>query len=140
MARQPEWLDQLAKLVCDCMDLSDEAPPIGCHYHFNGELWEVSLFILSTEVVGGAYDGVKLSALFFLDLSRLLDIFDVVESSEWQPHRIDESDDLGSHVALIGRFQGRRIWLRILADSPEQFVPGRRANLLNKTLSDLWST
>lgn len=139
MARQPEWLNQMAKLVCDCIDLPEEAPPIGCHYHFNGDVWEVSLFMMSTEIVGGAYDGVKLSALFFLDLTRLQNVFDVVESAEWQPHRIDDTDDLGSHVAVMGQFQGRHVWLRILANSPDQFHPGRKANLLANSLNDIWT-
>jgi hypothetical protein len=136
MGQPPKWLNRLAQRVCECIELPEGAPPVGCHHHFNGEHWEITLFIMSTEIVGGPHDGVKVSTRFFLDLSRLRVVLDSVESSEWQPHRIDETDDLGPHVALTGVFQGRRVWLRVLADSPDRFHPGRLANLLTRSFDE----
>ena len=138
MSSRPEWLTELTNGVCSALYAAEEMPPIGCHVAKSGETWEISLFISPTEIVGGEHDGERLSCLFFLDLLELMHLFDVVESVNWQPHELNENDELRNHVSVTGYYHGHSIWLRVLADSPERFEPGRFAHLNEQKIHDTW--
>lgn len=138
MSRNPEWLKRLVERVCGCIDLLQDAPPIGCHFAEHDDTWEVTVFVASTEIVGGVHDGRRIPSLFVADLSQVLLVFESVESCGWQPHRVDKEDELGAHVAIHGQFEGHQVWLRILAEAPEKFEAGRHANLLDRMIVDVW--
>lgn len=138
MPGQHSWLERLTDRVCACLHAVDQMPPIGCHYCVDHQTWEVSLFLSPTEIIGGQHDGERISCLYMLDMLELLHIFDVVESATWQPHQLNDQDELRAHVAVTGYFEGRQVWLRILADAPERFAPGRYANLLEQKMLDTW--
>jgi hypothetical protein len=113
-------------------------PPIGCHYIRERDAWEVTLFISPTEIVGGQHDGERISCLFLVDIVELLQVFDVVESASWQPHQVNEADELRSHVSVTGFSNGHMIWLRVLAESPERYDSGRYVNVIDQRLLDTW--
>jgi hypothetical protein len=113
-------------------------PPIGCHVSQPGETWEVSLFVSPTEIIGGEHDGVRVDSLYLLSVIDLLQVFDVVEDSSWQPHRAHELDELGSHISVTGYYAGRRVCLRVLAEAPSRFAPGRYANILERRFTETW--
>ena len=55
----PSWLRWFVNdAVRGIMHQADSAP-VGCHFYYDGEndLWEVTLFIGRSEVLGGAHDG-----------------------------------------------------------------------------------
>jgi hypothetical protein len=138
MSGPPAWLTEFADRVCACLLAIDEMPPIGCHYVRDQGIWEVTLFISPTEIVGGQYDGERYSCLFAVDALELLHLFDVVESVTWQAQQVPEGDELGSHLAFAGCVQGRLVTLRVLSETPQRFSPGRFANLHEQKFLETW--
>ncbi|SFH70165.1 hypothetical protein [Planctomicrobium piriforme] len=140
MPAQPQWLSEFVEGVCGCLHAVEELPPIGCHYIHADQTWEVSIFISPTELVGGEHDGERLSCLYVVDVVDLMHVFDVVESASWQPLALNETDELKSHLAVSGYFQGNSIWLRILAETPERYDPGRFIDLNSGRIVDTWNS
>ncbi|WP_437203940.1 hypothetical protein [Planctomicrobium sp. SH664] len=138
MSGHPPWLDRFTQRAVECLHAVEEAPSIGCHVFQDGEIWEVSLFLSPTEIVGGEHDGERLTSLFVADVMELVHIFDTVASASWQPHPLTPQDDLRSHLALVGEFEGHIVWLRILGESPEQFGVGRIADFHGRSVVDTW--
>jgi hypothetical protein len=118
----------------------DLLSPVGCHYYRNQarDQWEVTLFASSTEVIGGRYDGRITASKFCLDLRELLGLFDDVTGFQWQALPLGPEDELGPHISLEGRYEGRSVWLRILATAPPRFETGRCLNARDLRLDDVW--
>ena len=57
----PDWLGEFADLATRAFHSQIPIAPVGCHFHRNDEAespqWEVTLFVSSTEIFGGALDG-----------------------------------------------------------------------------------
>lgn len=140
MTQPPEWLAELADAVAEAIIGVAEPAPLGCHYFYDEprDQWEVTLFPAATEVVGGRFDGRVTPSPFALDLARLSWALDVVERFHWQTHPLGPDDDLGPHVSLEGSHGGHSVWVRILAEAPEQFPIGRRVDASGEGLEDLW--
>ena len=139
----PKWLGVLADLATRALHSESQLAPVGCHFHMNDEFetpqWEVTLFVSGTEVYGGAHDGQRGHCRFMVDLRDLMVAFDVVESFYWQAQPMADDDQVGPHVGLEGLFQGHAVWLRVTAQSPTEFEPGRVFNELDNELQDRWS-
>ncbi len=138
MGEKPEWLIRFVDDVCKCLHAIDENPPIGCHVTRTVDLWELTLFISPTEVIGGERDGERLPCLYVMDVLQLLPVFDVVETASWQPLPLGEQDDLRSHFAVVGEYEGHSIWLRILSEAPELIPPGRFFDHHSDNIVDGW--
>ena len=138
----PKWLGELATLAKQAFHSQSQLAPVGCHFHRNDEAetpqWEVTLFVSSTEVCGGARDGQCVFSRFMVDLRELMAAFDVVESCYWQAQTMTDDDQLGPHVGGEGRFQGHSVWLRITAQPPSKFEPGRVYDQASNELQNRW--
>ena len=138
----PRWIGELSQLAIRAFHSESDLAPLGCHFHENDEVerpqWEVTLFVSSTEVIGGSLDGHRSVSPFMVDLAKLMSVLDVVESCYWQAHTMAEDDQLGPHVGMEGVFRGRSVWLRITAQPPDQFDPGRAFDSIASQLQNLW--
>ena len=138
----PQWLGELATLATRAFHSQSQLAPVGCHFHKNDEVapiqWEVTLFISSTEVYGGALDGQCALSRFMVDLKELMAAFDVVESCYWQAQTMADDDQLGPHVGVEGLFQGQSVWLRITSQPPNEFEPGRVFDEFENELQNRW--
>jgi hypothetical protein len=119
MGAPPEWVDRLVQELSGLFHYHSENP-LGCHWHQAEEVWEISVFMLRLEVLGGARDGENVALPFHLDLQGLPGILESVESLSWQSTRLGDSDDLGQHISLTGTYAGQSVWLRILAEPPAE--------------------
>jgi hypothetical protein len=136
---RPDWLAELAQGAADCL-IADDLGPMGCHYCQSEGVWEISLFVSATEILGGARDGQRFPGCFHLDVQRLLALFGEVTEILWQAWplgRADE-DELGAHISVEGACSGQRICLRILAEAPRRFDVGRYADVYQKRYINLW--
>lgn len=140
--KPPPWIGELARLAVRSFHAPDDIAPVGCHIHHNDESepiqWEVTLFVSSTEVYGGSLDGQRTLSPFMVDLTELMLALDVVESCYWQAQAMAGDDQIGPHVGVEGLFQGHSVWLRITAQPPNQFDPGRVFDVVAVELQDLW--
>lgn len=138
MSTEPAWLKKFAERVCQAMEFPESNSPIGCHYHFAESTWEVTIFASSTEIVGGPSDGSRMPAPFVTDVHRVMTTFDETTSLSWQAAQMGPDDDLGTHLAIRGRFEGNAIWLRLLAEAPAGFAPGRTFNHHTGEVVNAW--
>ncbi len=137
MYHQSGWLTRLSTCVCKSINLMVSVP-VGCHYHQDGDVWEVSLFISPTEYVGGPHDGRRAATNYVLNIKELCECFDSIETASWQAFKLDAEDDLGSHFAIFGTYESHKVWLRILANTPDDFEAGRFENYHEKRFVESW--
>jgi len=126
--RQPEWLRDLADDLCEAFEpLSGEAR-VGYESRLSEDRWELRLFIGQTELVGGDRDGQSEYVNFRLDLSVLVQQFDLVERCEWvaMPQHGAGYSPNSSHLVVDGewRTQPVRVWISSLP--PGSLGPGAR--------------
>ena len=138
--RRPDWLDTLANEVARRIYAVDVLSPVGCHSFYNEEedLWEVTVFASSTEVIGGRLDGKITSSKFGVDVLGVSELFSDVVCIDWQSHRVGPEDELGAHISIEGTFQGVSVWLRVLAQAPERFQVGRYVYTDESRLENVW--
>ena len=117
----PEWLADLANQIASRIEPIDELAAVSCHFSDAGDCWEISLFIAATEQIGGANDGQRLHSRFAFDLLDATSVLDVVEQFYWQPLTIGLGDEVGPHIAIIGQYEGRAVWIRVLSEPGERF-------------------
>ncbi len=138
MSQPPPWIQELTEDVTAGMHAFDVLSPIGCHYHQTERFWEVTIFASRTEIVGGPKDGTQTSSKFSLDLQGVSRLLDDVTEMHWQALPLDGDDDLGPHISLVGRRAGNEVWLRILAEAPPRFEPGRIIWAYDGTSEEAW--
>lgn len=140
MTQPPIWLAETADRIAMQIHGAEALAPIGCHYYHDelSNLWEVTLFVSSTETVGGELDGKFTASRFSVELLGLAAIFSKVQRFSWQAVSMGEEDDLGPHLAVEGRVGEHKIWLRIVADAPKQFPAGRIADVYAMRFHDCW--
>jgi hypothetical protein len=140
MAAPPAWLAHLTNEITPHLHALDVLAPVGCHYYHNRarDEWELTLFISSTETVGGEFDGRISSSKFHVDVQGLLHVFSTIESFHWQALPLGPEDELGPHLSVEGTYQEQTVWLRILATSPDRFEPGRLVHARTMKLEDVW--
>lgn len=138
MAEPPLWLTAFADVIAGYITPVEPLAPMGCHYHLNEGVWELSVFVGDTELVGGDRDGERIPARFLVDVLPLLSQFREIFDFTWQPDRFSEEDELGCHLAIIGIHDEQLVCVRVLSRSPERFPPGRRANIYGGVLEEMW--
>jgi hypothetical protein len=135
----PDWLRDLVEELTACLEPVDPRAPLGCHLcHTDEEVWEITLFVSRTEVLGGEYDGEQVPGRFVLDVTALVRVVDDVENCWWQPLPASADDDLGPHLSIVGRHAGHEVWVRITAEQPESIESGRVANVLTGVIERRW--
>src|SRR5579863_3928411 len=102
MSLPPGWLKELADATALLMMPADVMAPIGCHYCCVDDTWEISLFVSSTEIVGGERDGDVRRSRFCLDVEAVKKLLDEVHGISWQAQSLASDDELGPHVELCG--------------------------------------
>ena len=123
MSKMPQWIDDLAAVVADAM--TAHAPPgrLGLRYLEDDGAWEVLVYTLPVELVGGRHDGEVVSPGFSLDIEQVRSAFTRVDDVSWQAHSLSDHDD-GPCVSVEGEYAGRQVWLRVLAFAPDDEEPG----------------
>ncbi|MBW3541898.1 MAG: hypothetical protein KY476_16640 [Planctomycetes bacterium] len=136
-----DWLRELAEAAAGCLRPADVAAPLGCHVYHNRarDEWELTLFFAATQIVGGPFDGRTTVSKFTADIAALQDVFDEVRVVGWQNARLGSDDALGPQLSIEGTYRGCEVWLRIPANPPERFAPGRLAHAYELRLEDVWS-
>jgi hypothetical protein len=121
-----DWLDALLAAVAACVEVQSPTGPLGTRYHEDEGLWEVVVYPTPVELVGGAHDGAVVVPGFTLDLEQLRAAFDAVVSFGWDALGLNDPE--GPHVHVEGTFRGREVWLRVLAQAPDDEEPGLKVD------------
>lgn len=136
----PAWLRWFVTDVSRGLVNRQGLAPVGCHIFHDSEadIWEVSVFVSRTEVVGGPQDGNVISTGLQLDVMTVCEAFDVAPEVHWQSQAVCEEDQLGNHMSFEGQARGHRVWLRVLHEAPEDIGPGRLLHAPQGVVEDLW--
>jgi hypothetical protein len=123
MPRMPRWLNALVEEVADAMTAHAPSGGLGVRYREEEGDWEVLVYPLPVELVGGAHDGEVVWPGFSLDLERVRSAFTRVDAVVWNAHPLGDEDD-NPCVSIEGEHAGRLVWLRVLAYAPQDEEPG----------------
>jgi hypothetical protein len=120
----PAWMEALVDVVAECLNPHSPMGPLGFRYLEEDAHGELVVYPTPVELVGGAEDGTVVVPGFALDLHALLAAFEHVTALQWCAHGFGPSDPDGPCVSLEGIYQGHEVWLRVLAEPPEDEEPG----------------
>lgn len=120
----PAWMETLVDVVAECLDAHSPMGPLGFRYLEEDAHGELVIYPTPGELVGGADDSTVVVPGFALDLHALLAAFERVTALLWCAHGFGPHDPEGPCVSLEGLYQGHPVWLRVLAEPPEDEEPG----------------
>jgi hypothetical protein len=125
----PEFVDQVAELFEPFVDVGR----VGFECVPNTERWDVSMYLGSTEVVGGRVDGELRPVAFQFDLARLETIFDRIDECHWSAFPAgtvaEDAEPVAaerSFVTIVGRYRENLLRLRVFGAPPADTAPGLR--------------
>ncbi len=120
------WLDELYEALVGCIEADSPMGPMGLRSWEEEGLWEVWVYPMPVELVGGRYDGAVVVAGFSLDLQQLCEVFESVAACGWNALGLNWPQ--GPHVYVEGVFQGREVYLQVLAYAPADEEPGLKVD------------
>ncbi len=120
------WLDRLVRAVAESTLADGPMGPLGCRWREEDDFWEVEVYPTPVELVGGAVDGEVVAPGFTLDVEQLRAAFDQIEALEWQS--LGFPGDEGPRLVIEGIYQGRAVFLQVLAYAPDDEEPSIKLN------------
>ncbi len=127
MTQSPSgWTHASTSIVASCIEFHRPMGPMKWQSLEADHLGEFLVYPTPVELVGGEEDGAIVMAGFSLDLHELLAAFDEVSALHWYAHGLGPDDRNGPPISLEGIDQGPEVWLRVLAEPPEDEEPGLR--------------
>jgi len=97
---------------------------MGWRYHEDDEFAELIVYATPVELIGGEHDDAIVMPGFSLDVQAFQDMFERVTALQWQAPGFGPDDDDSPHVSIEGTYQGHHVWLRVLAEAPDDEEPG----------------
>jgi hypothetical protein len=123
----PAWLDELVEAVADGLTADGPMGPLGFRHGHEEGCWGLVVYPTPVELLGGAHDGAVVAPGFTLDLEGLRAAFDRVDDFGWDAVGLHDAE--GPHVRVEGEYRGREVWLRVLAQAPEDEDPGMKLDV-----------
>src|SRR5689334_10776033 len=93
MSRMPAWIQPLVEAVNASMSANGPEGPLGLRYRQLAECWDLLLYPLPVEMIGGAHDGGLACPSFSLDLDGLRSAFTRVDALGWDAHGVGDNQD-----------------------------------------------
>jgi hypothetical protein len=122
--RPSAWMTALVEGVAGCMEAHGPIGGLEWRYHEDEELLELVVYPTPVKLVGGEHDGTIVLPGFSLDVLALQAVFERVTALHWHAHDWGPDDEDGPHLSLEGIYQGYAVWLRVLAEAPDDEEPG----------------
>jgi len=117
-----DWLDDLLDAVAACVEPESPMGPLRLCAHNEEGFWEVTIYPTPVELLGGAHDGEVVVPGFSLDLEDLRAAFTSIAAFGW--NALGLNDPEGPCISVEGVYQGREVFLQVLAQAPEDEEPG----------------
>ena len=128
MAEAPPWLTSLVDAVGNCTEVHCACGPLAFRWGSEEDVWDVRVYYTPGEAIGGAEDGAILVPGFSLDLVALMATFEELTDACWRAHSFGPHDQEGPHISVEGVYQGHHVYLKVLAEAPEDEEPGFRVD------------
>ena len=114
----------MLEAVSACVEADSPMGPLGLRYREEDGFWGVGIYPTPVELVGGVHDETLVAPGFSLDLEQLRSAFDAIVAFGWNALGLHDPD--GPHVYVEGVYQGREVFLQVLARAPEDEEPGMK--------------
>ena len=123
------WLQDFVEAVVSCIEAHSIMGTMGWQYHEDDALTEIVVYATPVELVGGEHDGAIVMPGFSLDVQELGAVFEHVTELQWHAQGFGPDDEEGPHLSIEGTYQGHHIWLRVLAEAPDDEEPGLQLDM-----------
>jgi hypothetical protein len=120
------WLNDLLEAVSACIEADAPMGPLGLRYDVDADFWDISVYPTPVELVGGAHDGEVVVPGFRLDLERFRSLFETIQDFGW--NALGLGDPEGPYVYIEGMYDGREVFVQMLASPPEDEEPTLKFN------------
>lgn len=129
----PTWLPSFVDEISERFEPFSGVARVGYECAFSEGVWELSIFLGETELIGGAEDGRMLPVNFRFDLSSMTAQFDQIDSIHWNafpnsPVGEDVTGEL-SFLTITGMIADEKVLLQLHSTPPNQIGPGIRQHL-----------
>lgn len=130
---RPEWLRDFVKSAAALFEPLTSIGRVGYDCQADERGWTVTLYLGTTEIIGGPKDGQIEHAGFVIDLQQLTELFQRIHRFEWysvsneQDDRFNESTR--SVLAISGNCDSENfVQLELLASPPRYVGPAFKHN------------
>lgn len=127
---RPVWLTELINRTVEFFEPLSDVARVGYDCRATEDMWQVGLYLGTTEVVGGSRDGQSRPTNFQFDLSQLLDLFSSIERFHWYalPDAAEDDEEAASsYVLLEGHVGENPVRMLIHSVPPTAAGPGFRS-------------
>lgn len=124
---RPAWLAETINELADLFEPMADVGRVGYECQFEEDQWVVSLFLGSTEIVGGLHDGSAKLMNFQFDAVPLLSRFEQITElalNAYPRQSEEQNESQCTSMTIAGVMQGNQIKLRIQTEPPQDAGPG----------------
>lgn len=126
---RPKWLRQFVRQAADLFEPLEQSGRVGFDCRADEHGWIVTMYLGTTEIIGGPRDGQIDHVGFRIDLSELGRLFCDVDQLEWysvaNTDNTTFNDSTRSLLCVKGTIEGNhRIHLELLGTPPRYVGPG----------------
>jgi len=132
----PSWMETLIDVVLGCLEVHTLMGPLGFRFEEENGLWAITAYPTPVELSGGAVDGMVVSPGFSLELEPLFAAFEEISDMRWSVYRYGLHDSDGPELSIEGVYEGHEVYLRVLAEAPEDEEPGIKVDTSAVTVTN----
>ncbi|TWT63415.1 hypothetical protein [Rubinisphaera italica] len=122
MAYPPTWIEDFVRQLAYSIFPQDFPTPLGCHYHQEGDCWEVAVFPSMRRVSGRGFEEESLAtSAFSFDVQQSLALFEELHHLDWVTAPRSEENEAGPHLLFEGIALGEPVLIRVCAEIPTRF-------------------
>ena len=130
---RPQWLRDFIKNAAEVFEPLEHTGRVGFDCQLSDRNWIVTMYLGTTEIIGGPRDGQIDHVSYRIDLSRLTRLFQSVQRLEWysltNEHDERFNDATRSLVSVVGTVEGDQVvQLEMLGTPPKYVESGLKKN------------
>ena len=127
--RRPEWLTQFVTNVADLFEPLTDIGRVGYDCQADEQGWLVTMYLGTTEIIGGPRDGQIEHAGFKIDLCQIMQLFASLSRFEWYSiannHNEAFNEETRAVISAHGTVnEGHPVRLELLHVPPRYVTPG----------------
>jgi len=122
MSYPPSWLEEFVQKISYSLFPHSYPAPLGCHYHLEGETWEIALFPSMRETADDEIGAKRIvPSAFSFDVQQASAHFDDLQHLDWVASPVTEENEVGPHLLFEGTVDNETVLIRVCAEVPRKF-------------------
>jgi hypothetical protein len=125
---RPEWLMSVIEETAELFEPLTGVARVGFDCQLEEETWVVRMYLGTTEIVGGPFDGQMRPMSFEIDLQMLFSRFQDINEFFWSvfPENAEDVDEPQAYITIGGTVGGNPVRLHLFATPPDEAGPGMK--------------